>query len=176
MHFLDDANYVFQMSRNGRVQRQENVRDSDGDSIPGSSSSDSDDEMVSQRRAAAAAAAEPPELPSVNPSEDTEVPNTRHRGRGGDWSLYGYFLGSAGALKVIVWACSIAVAALIERMPSELSFRFFGAANSPQQRLTCLPVIFLRIWHTKDPDNPYYFIGYVAFSVANIICNPLTIG
>lgn len=56
------------------------------------------------------------EPPTVTATKEDDNQRTR-----GDLSLYTYYLGSAGAAVLFVWAITIALAAASEKMPSEYS-------------------------------------------------------
>ncbi|PMB63484.1 hypothetical protein BM221_010705 [Beauveria bassiana] len=34
-----------------------------------------------------------------------------------------------------------------------------------------MPLVFVRVWYSRDPKNFYYFIGFALFAVASIFCN-----
>lgn len=73
-------------------------------------------------------------------SNDSE-PKSQSR-RNGDFSLYGYFLRSAGAAVIFGWIAVTAVNAVVEKMPE----------------------IYLKIWYNTDPQNDVYFVGFALMS------------
>lgn len=67
-------------------------------------------------------------LPAVVPSgDDSELTNARAKKKYGDWSLYRYFLGSAGMGPVAFWITTVAIAAVIQSMPCKCSLPAFAA-------------------------------------------------
>lgn len=137
MEFLDDADVIFRLHKGGRVEQQE-VELSDASSASGSdygagdhgtkevcednqSENADDDGEVSDNGDGIPAANITTEPPSVKPStNDFELQAAREERKDGDWSLYSYYLGAAGAFTVIFWICFTAFAATVEQFPSRL--------------------------------------------------------
>ncbi|KGQ04026.1 ATP-binding cassette sub-family C member 9 [Beauveria bassiana D1-5] len=147
LEFLDYASLVYEMDMKGHIQLE--AREESDDSASTSSATTS---VVSESDADAlcAAAPKPTEPPSVQPLEDdTELKDARMPRRTGTWSLYTYYLLPAGLFWVVSWVFVMAIAAAIEKMP----------------------LVFVRVWYSRDPNNFYYFIGFALFAVASIFCN-----
>lgn len=155
LELLDFATQIFQFSNNGRVQEQ-NDNDSEGSSVVADSSDESSaagDAVGGQEQAGVDASdSEEAQLPSVQAKEDDNVPQPREEASGSDLSLYGYFLGSAGIFAVLIWVFLTLTAAVGEWMP----------------------MIFLRIWFVKDPQNKLSFVGYGILAVGSVVLNILT--
>lgn len=155
LELLDFASQIFQFSKNGRVQEQ-NDNESDGSSVAAESSDENSaagDAAGGQQQAGAGGSdIEEVQLPSVQVKEDDNVPQPQDEGSGGDLSVYQYFLGSAGILAILVWVFLSMLGALGEWMP----------------------VIFLRIWFVEDPQHELSFVGYGILAVGSVVLNILS--
>ncbi|KAJ6781135.1 hypothetical protein PWT90_04854 [Aphanocladium album] len=135
---LGDADVVLQIHKGGCVEQQ-NPDHSNGASSSGrahgrnsengddahgketSSGAGEDEADASQQISDVQTLIEPP---SVKPStNNVELENAREKRKTGDWSLYSYFLGPAGKV-VIFWVAFVAVAAVIEQMPTATNILF----------------------------------------------------
>ncbi|KAJ3496549.1 hypothetical protein NLG97_g2579 [Lecanicillium saksenae] len=169
LEFLDGADLVFQLQKGGHVEQQP-VGAPPGTAGPSLESDDEKNEteinntkiqnenpdrnreMEGESGVEPSAAEPKTELPLVKPStKDFDLDNARAMKHHGDWSLYGYYLGAAGALIVIFWVGFVIICTV--------------AAE--------LPIIFIKIWYGKDPNNTSYFYGYVGLSVATIALHTL---
>ncbi|KAM3516934.1 hypothetical protein NHJ13051_009446 [Beauveria bassiana] len=147
LEFLDYASLVYEMDIQGHIQLEAR---GEGDDSASTSSATTSIVSESEADALCAAAPKPTEPPSVQPLEDdTELKDARMPRRTGTWSLYTYYLLPAGLFWVVSWVFVMAIAAAIEKMP----------------------LVFVRVWYSRDPNNFYYFIGFALFAVASIFCN-----
>ncbi|KAH8719598.1 ABC transporter gloK [Beauveria bassiana] len=164
LEFLDYASLVYEMDMKGHIQLEAR-----GESDDSASTSSATTSIVSESEAYAlcAAAPKPTEPPSVQPLEDdTELKDARMPRRTGTWSLYTYYLLPAGLFWVVSWVFIMAIAAAIEKMPRKSTRNFWSA-----RKLMLNPVVFVRVWYSRDRNNFYYFIGFALFAVASIFCN-----
>lgn len=163
MHFLDGADLSFHILKGGCVVQE-------GRKPPASSAGSASDTLpmsASKTPAAALDTFEPPILVEVGATPP--VQDKRKEEKYGDWSLYAYFLGSAGVGTVALWLCASAASSTLQSMPSK--YFLYGSID---YKLTEDTGIFLRIWYGIDPTNQNFFFGYVAVSVGNVIFNILT--
>ncbi|OAA80128.1 ABC transporter, transmembrane domain, type 1 [Akanthomyces lecanii RCEF 1005] len=120
LELLDFANQIFQFSKNGRVQEQ-NDNESEGSSAIGESSDENSaagDASGDQQQAGVGASdSEEAQLPSVQAKEGDNVPQPQDEGSGGDLSVYKYFLGSVGIFAILIWVFLAVIAAVGEWMP-----------------------------------------------------------
>lgn len=115
MQFLEDANQIFRMHKGGRVELQ---RHEISDNSSAASSDSEDGVRAAARPAVAEEATEPPSVKALV-EDEIALQNAREKRQGGDWSLYSYYIGPAGMFWVASWVGVVAVAALIEQMPSK---------------------------------------------------------
>lgn len=118
VQFLEDANLIFRMYKGGRVELQRH------EISDGSSAASSDSEGGARASARPTVVEDVTEPPSVKlpVDDDTALQNAREKRRGGDWSLYSYYIGPAGLFWVTSWVGVVAIAAVIEQMPSKYMY------------------------------------------------------
>ncbi|KAJ4147018.1 hypothetical protein LMH87_001571 [Akanthomyces muscarius] len=143
LHYADQTH---QFAKDGRVT-QKDPNEYDGAAEGFESSGNEDSAANPAQPVAEISDGEDPDMPQVQ-AEDEEVLD-ESRGKLGDFSLYSYYLGSAGHIVLFAWLLFAMTAAVGEWSP----------------------VIYLRVWYSKSPDNPYPFIGYCAIAILCIILN-----
>ncbi|TQV91752.1 ABC transporter [Cordyceps javanica] len=148
LEFLDYANLVYQMDSTGHIKLE--ARGGGDDSTSSGSSTESSISQGFANVLSKSSTSKPTKPPSVQPSAyDMQLRDDRTPRQAGTWSLYTYYLLPAGLFWVTSWVVVMAIAAFIEKMP----------------------LIFVGVWYTRDPNNSYYFIGFALFAIASIFCN-----
>lgn len=147
LELLDFADQIFQLSRSGRVQEQDN-NDSEGSSAAAESS---DEGSIAGDQPQAGQGASVSELPLVQAKKDVTAPTPKGEASSAGLSVYKYFLGSAGIFAICIWVFLAMTAALGEWMP----------------------LIFLRIWFVNNPQHKLSFVGYAIFAVGSVGLNVL---
>ncbi len=114
VELLDYAHQTYQFTKDGRIVQQD-PNESDG-SADGHESSDNEDSAASPAQPGLGAGdGEDPDMPQVQ-AKDGEIPDESN-GKAGDFSLYSYFLGSAGYIVLIGWLMFAMTAAVGEWSP-----------------------------------------------------------
>ncbi|KAM3452690.1 hypothetical protein NHJ6243_009310 [Beauveria neobassiana] len=142
--YLNEADIVLEISGQGHVRTTKNHHRADRirSAMPSSSREPAQTE--------APTAETPREIVSFpfkrgkTESETNELDRKRSHG---DLKLYGYFFNSTNVWLFVLWLSAASVAAVMERMPQ----------------------IFLRIWMKTDLDNDWYFAGFAALSIVEIL-------
>ncbi|OAQ97694.1 hypothetical protein LLEC1_03571 [Akanthomyces lecanii] len=146
LELLDYAHQIYQFTKDGRIIQQD-PNESD-ESADGHESSDDGNPATNPAQSGAeAGGSEDSDMPQVQAKDEEILGDTN--GKAGDFSLYSYFLGSAGYMVLLGWLLFAMIAAVGEWSP----------------------VIYLRVWYSESANNPYPFIGYGAFSILCIILN-----
>ncbi|OAA73307.1 ABC transporter, transmembrane domain, type 1 [Cordyceps fumosorosea ARSEF 2679] len=144
---LVDADLLFRIDTNGEVERAPlRTRELSPDSIMRRMA-------VQEESMSKASTNQAVDLPAVKPNDDSRDANG-YDIRAGDFSLYSYFVGPAGTLKILFWSTLLVLSAVAERMPQ----------------------IFGRVWMETDPTNDKYYAGYAIFGVVNPIMHVFSIG
>ncbi|KAM3547048.1 hypothetical protein ARSEF1564_000089 [Beauveria bassiana] len=144
VEYLNEADIVLEISGQGHVRTTKNHHRADRirSAMPSSSREPAQTE--------APTAETPREIVSFpfkrgkTESETNELDRKRSHG---DLKLYGYFFNSTNVWLFVLWLSAASVAAVMERMPQ----------------------IFLRIWVKTDLDNDWYFAGFAALSIVEIL-------
>lgn len=112
VELLDYAHQIYQFTKDGRIIQQD-PNESDG-SADGHDSSDNE-ESAAHPVQPIADNGEDPDMPQVQ-AKDEEVLDESN-GKSGDFSLYSYFLGSAGYIVLLGWLIFAMTAAVGEWSP-----------------------------------------------------------
>ncbi|KAJ6779774.1 hypothetical protein PWT90_04952 [Aphanocladium album] len=144
VNLLGEADLVFEMGDHGRIRQNQNCSRTESVRTHAESAS----QAGSQTEVPDSHVEKETELPTVkagksDPEDDELDKNRRH----GDTKLYGYFFTTTNVWLFAIWLSATALAAAMERAPQ----------------------IFLRIWLSVDITNNWYFAGFAAISVAEII-------
>ncbi|KAJ3488046.1 hypothetical protein NLG97_g6273 [Lecanicillium saksenae] len=145
LNLLGEADLVFEMGEQGRIRQNQNRSRTLSIRAHAESAASQSGSQTERRDSQVE---KETELPTIKdgksePEQDELEKNRRH----GDVKLYGYFFSATSAWVFILWLAATALAAAMERMPQ----------------------IFLRIWLSIDITNDWYFAGFAAISVVEII-------
>ncbi|TQV90796.1 multidrug resistance protein MDR [Cordyceps javanica] len=147
LEILDFADQIYLFSKDGRVTLQ-NGNEADVSTYSTHSGEDeSNEEALGSNRSRISGSDKDTEPPQIQAKKSIEEPESSSGTI--DLSLYSYFLRSAGIPALFGW----------------VSFAMISAVGE------WAPVLFIRIWFSKSPENKRYFGIYAALAVLCVIFN-----